>query len=184
MHPGKLTKEALIAERTFATDKFSEIYTPFLNHAKAAAATGAELAGNEELDFGQLLMDGGSDSPTVLRKVNSEEATALRTHWASLVNLNAQLTESMRSIDCERYGYLNIDEVEKRLGKETYVEEFCVSRNKVCEISVSRALVRPYADPKSRVAAIQKSKGVVDELGGQLSIQLAALVKSATGKLF
>ena len=56
--------------------------------------------------------------------------------------------------------------------------KYVIVRDKVCELTMARALCRPLKDKEPRITAIDKSEAVVKTLEGQLPTNLQKLIDS------
>ena len=96
---------------------------------------------------------------------------ALKNPWVPLVNKQQVFEHMFDSLSVDRFLFI-IDVREQsneKFDNETVDKAYCCCRDKVCELSIVRALFRPLSEHETRKGAETKSHRVCQALEGVLN---------------
>ena len=104
--------------------------------------------------------------------LNSDPASSLRASWSPLVNTKAVLNELLHEVGCFPAVDQRLEEKQKAVDFSTMEATFVSVRDKVCELSVAKALSRPLKKDEARQGVVQAALKNVAALEGCLPEEL------------
>ena len=115
--------------------------------------------------------------------VNSAAAAELRELWTSLSEMNLAIKDFVDSLTNEKLKFLAVDQYAASEHYEEYMTSYALIRDKVCEIIIARAFIRPETKEEKRVTIVSKALKIVKDLAGKLPplLQLRASALTPSG---
>ena len=114
----------------------------------------------------------------VLVQVNCEAGAQLKSAWTALVNARAAWVRGIETVRTEKFSYLDVDALESSRDFDNIMSHYECARNKICEITAARALVRPIPTDQTRAALVRKAKDTIEALEGKASPSLSIMMQA------
>lgn len=153
----------LNVESEFVKGKFATMFGAWSESAQTALTPCLKAAASEDLDLEKFFAPFNEEE--LLKAVNCQIASVLKSTWGPLVNWHAALLRALTDLDYA----VEFEELLTDNAHEDFLENYTKCRNKVCDCTAARALTRPLPPNTTRASLCRKAATTVASLEGSLS---------------